>query len=209
MPPAALTSEEIAEAKEAFGLFDKNGDGKVTREELEANDEEIGVDLSSSELRKTIQGLDKDGSGVIAFDEFLAAAAAQAPQPAPAAPQDEAAEAKEAFLAFDRNGDGRIGLEELDAFHEEMGANPSAPELRRTIQGLDKDGNGTVDFKEFAGVIGGASQALDECPPLVAEGAEDAARAGLEVELDPDELGLGLGLGLGAADEPQGDFFHL
>lgn len=66
-----LTEEQIAEFKEAFSVFDENGDGVIDKEELGAMMSSLGLDRTSSELQDMINEADTNGDGLIDFPEFL------------------------------------------------------------------------------------------------------------------------------------------
>lgn len=75
---AGLVLEEIAagaadegELKETFALFDANGDGRISAEELRAMLTSLGDERCSVEdCRRMIGGVDTDGDGFVCFDEF-------------------------------------------------------------------------------------------------------------------------------------------
>ena len=52
---ATLTEEQIAEFKEAFSLFDKDGDGTVTTKELGTVMRSLGQNPTAAELQARIQ----------------------------------------------------------------------------------------------------------------------------------------------------------
>lgn len=73
-----LTEEQIAEFKEAFSLFDKDGDGTITTKELGSNNISISIDIpflfnlgtvmrslgqnpTEAELQDMINEVDADG----------------------------------------------------------------------------------------------------------------------------------------------------
>merc|ERR1712072_955599 len=61
----------------------------------------------------------------------------------------EQAECKEAFDLFDMDGGGTIDLAELGTAMEALGFKPAKGEVERMVSDMDKDGDGTIDFKEF------------------------------------------------------------
>lgn len=66
-----LTEEQIAEFKEAFSLFDKDGDGTITTKELGTVMRSLGQNPTEAELADMINEVDADGNGTIDFPEFL------------------------------------------------------------------------------------------------------------------------------------------
>ena len=82
---ADITEEQKLEFKEAFSLFDKDGDGKITTKVkkiilycLDYNLKELGTVMRSlgqnpneEELDDMIKEIDEDGNGTVDFEEFL------------------------------------------------------------------------------------------------------------------------------------------
>ena len=67
---AAISSEKEAEYREAFELFDKNGDGTITVIELGTVMRNLGSNPTETELQDMINEVDADGNGTLEFDEF-------------------------------------------------------------------------------------------------------------------------------------------
>jgi len=59
------------EIRAAFRVFDKDGSGFITPDELRSVMEGLGQRTSQSEVQKMIQRYDKDGDGRINYDEFV------------------------------------------------------------------------------------------------------------------------------------------
>lgn len=67
----AKRSEEVErelDVKETFKLFDKNGDGLITSDELYLVMCNIGHRLSHDEIEEMIKEADEDGNGVIDYN---------------------------------------------------------------------------------------------------------------------------------------------
>merc|ERR1712212_1211655 len=59
-----------AELREAFKLFDIDGDGVITIEELSSLVSKVGGDMSNADATALIKAADKDGNMGIDFSEF-------------------------------------------------------------------------------------------------------------------------------------------
>ena len=62
--------EQDARMKDAFALFDKDGDGTMDTNELRTVLQSLGKNVSEDELQEMIAEVDEDGSGEIDFEEF-------------------------------------------------------------------------------------------------------------------------------------------
>merc|ERR1719277_887033 len=101
-----MGESKIKKLRETFLALDTNGDGLLTRGELQEGLARAGLEKGSMDLEQIMDGVDADGSGVIEYTEFLAAIL------------DRRSYLSEdvvwsAFNVFDRDGDGRITLQEL------------------------------------------------------------------------------------------------
>jgi hypothetical protein len=59
------------ELKEAFKKFDKNNDGNLSTEELEAAIDAFGIGLSKLQMKVLMRDIDKDSDGKIDYNEFV------------------------------------------------------------------------------------------------------------------------------------------
>jgi calmodulin len=106
-----VTEEQIAEFKEAFSLFDKDGDGTITTKELGTVMRSLGQNPTEAELQDMINEVDADGNGTIDFPEFLTLMARKMKD------TDSEEEILEAFKVFDKDGNGFISAAELRCLH--------------------------------------------------------------------------------------------
>ena len=58
------------ELREAFKVFDKDGNGTISKDELKQLMSNLGQNLSNEELDAMMGEVDTDGNGQIDFDEF-------------------------------------------------------------------------------------------------------------------------------------------
>ncbi|KAL6007280.1 hypothetical protein ACLOJK_032776 [Asimina triloba] len=138
-----LTEEQIAEFQEAFCLFDKDGDGCITIDELATVIRSLGQDPTEEELQDMINEVDVDGNGTIEFGEFLNLMARKMKE------TDAEEELREAFRVFDRDQNGYISANELRHVMINLGEKLTDEEVEQMIREADMDGDGQVNYEEF------------------------------------------------------------
>jgi len=118
-----LTEEQIAEFKEAFSLFDKDGDGTITTKELGTVMRSLGQNPTEAELQDMMARKMKD--------------------------TDSEEEIREAFRVFDKDGNGFISAAELRHVMTNLGEKLTDEEVDEMIREADIDGDGQVNYEEF------------------------------------------------------------
>merc|ERR1719204_2975492 len=86
--------------KEAFNMFDKDGDGRITQKELADVLQQLGQTPSEKELSDMIAEVDQDGNKEIDFKEFATMMSSKLQFQAGEDPEKET---REAFSLFDKN----------------------------------------------------------------------------------------------------------
>ena len=76
-------------------------------------------------------------------------------------------EFREAFQAFDKDGNGSITTKELGTVMRSLGQNLSETEIREIIDEVDEDKNGTIDFQEFLSLMARKMKILDKEDELI------------------------------------------
>lgn len=133
------------ELARVFQMFDRNGDGRITRKELSDSLKNLGITISEQDLTQMIEKIDVNGDGFVDMDEFGELYQTIMDE------KDEEEDMKEAFNVFDQNGDGFITGEELSAVLCSLGLKhgKTIEDCESMIKKVDVDGDGMVDYKEF------------------------------------------------------------
>ncbi|KAK6171162.1 hypothetical protein SNE40_019410 [Patella caerulea] len=138
-----LSDEETADYKEAFSLFDKDGDGTITTDELGTVMRSLGQEPTDQELQDMINEVDADGNGTIDFEEFLQMMNRKLKE------TDSDEELREAFRVFDKDGNGYISAHELRHVMTNLGEILTDHEVNEMIKEADLDGDGLVNYEDF------------------------------------------------------------
>ncbi|KAJ9185846.1 hypothetical protein P3X46_005433 [Hevea brasiliensis] len=138
-----LTEEQITEFQEAFCLLDKDGDGRITFEELATAIKSLEENPTEEELQSMINEVDVNGNGTIEFGEFLNLMARKMKE------SEAEEELKEAFKVFDKDQDGYISPNELRHVMINLGEKLTDEEVELMIREADLDGDGQVNYEEF------------------------------------------------------------
>jgi Ca2+-binding EF-hand superfamily protein len=137
----------MAELKDAFTMFDKNGDGMISLEEFRQVLRALGQEPTDDELQMMMKSVDTDQSGSVDFDEFLCMMKAHLI--AEGAEPTEEDELRAVFQVFDQNKNGYITAAELKSAMINLGERLTTEELQAMINAADIDGDGQIDYNEF------------------------------------------------------------
>ena len=142
-----LTEDQISEFKEAFSLFDKEGDGTITTKELGTVMRSLGQNPTEAELQDMINEMDANDYGTIDFPEFLTMMARKMMD------TDTEEEIREAFRVFDKDGNGFISAAELRHVMANLGEKLTDEEVDEMIREADLDGDGSLNYEEFVAMM--------------------------------------------------------
>ena len=145
-----LNERQLVSFREAFALFDKDGDGKISTSELSLvmksfynNSGEITNDI----IQDIINDVDANGDGTIDFDEFLYFLTRNTNE------QEKEDELYEVFRIFDQDGNGLVSPSELKLGMMNIGERMTDQEVSDLIREADLDGDGHINFKEFCKIM--------------------------------------------------------
>jgi len=136
-----LTSEQIADWKEAFMLFDRDEDGVLSFQELQVVMKSMGQRPSEEELLERVRQVSEDYLyDTVEFNEFLQLMSKQ--QATAFTKEDLLA----SFKIFDEGDDGHIFAADLVEVLTNLGDRLTKSEARKLVQNADVTGEGRIDY---------------------------------------------------------------
>ncbi|KAK9138796.1 hypothetical protein Sjap_009390 [Stephania japonica] len=142
-------------------MFDHDGDGRVTKEELKESLGKLGIAVDDEGLEEMVAKIDANGDGCVDMEEFgvlyetIVMGVEGSGGGGGGGEEDE--EMREAFNVFDQNRDGFITGEELREVLGCLGLRQgrSVEDCRKMIRMVDGDGDGMVNYEEFKEMMRG------------------------------------------------------
>merc|ERR1712183_335445 len=125
---ATMAGANEAELREAFKLFDADGDGMISAEELVTLISKVGGQMADAEAKALIHAADKDGNMGIDFSEFA--------KFWEALHGDDEGKIRAEFGKLDTDNSGYITRDKME-------------EAKKAIEKLDVDKDGRVSYPEF------------------------------------------------------------
>lgn len=136
-------ADEIQEFKEVFDCIDKNGNGQVSVDELLLFFARTGKHYKKREVKKMIARVDMNRDGMIDINEFIKLMSAQKSE------EDQEKALRQAFNAYDTDGNGKISKKELGDFFRRQDSPLSTQQINELMADVDLNQDGQIDFKEF------------------------------------------------------------
>jgi len=147
-----ISEDKIQMFKTAFSAFDLNNSGCIKAKLLGNVLRKLGQNPTEAELQDMINEVDKDGTGLLVFPNFLYMMAKKE--------NDEEAEEeiREAFKVFDGDGNGFINRMELRHVMMNLGEKITEEECDAMVEEADIDGDGSINYEEFYGMMTSAGR---------------------------------------------------
>ncbi|GKT35579.1 centrin-1 [Aduncisulcus paluster] len=143
----ALTPEQKQEIREAFDIFDTEGNGTIDTKELRVAIRALGFEPSRDELKRMVAETDREGTGTIDFNGFLEVMTVKM------ADRDSNEEIMKAFRLLDSDDTGYITFDNLKRVAKELGEGITDDELREMIDEADRSGTGQISQEDFLRIM--------------------------------------------------------
>ena len=140
-----ISSDEVRRLEEAFRAIDKNGDGRISEQELVEEYTAILGEKGAEHAMLTFKKADANHSGFINYSEFLSACLSKAH-----CMNYENLEI--AFKMFDNDNSGTISLEEIKE-KLALGLMVEDESWKEILSEVDQNKDGVIDLKEFCALM--------------------------------------------------------
>uniref|UniRef100_A0A7S2ZV04 Calmodulin n=4 Tax=Rhodosorus marinus TaxID=101924 RepID=A0A7S2ZV04_9RHOD len=139
-----LPVADIEKVKKAFERADEDNSGLLSLAEMRKVLDRLELDIDEEELQRIWSAYDVDENGEIDYEEFLAATT-------DLSRIRTLENIKMAFAKLDRNGDGKISVDEVMTALEDMNITEEA--AKQMIAESDKNNDGEIDYAEFIAMM--------------------------------------------------------
>jgi calmodulin len=147
-----FTQKELKSFQNAFSLFDKDHDGKLTAKELEGVLRFLGKNISDYNMDGIFKKIDMYGNGTVGFPEFLQLMSQTSYKNAGSGNLKNE-EVMAVFRIFDKDGDGFITADEIQKEMGNHGDIFTEEQVQQMMKGADGNGDGKIDYQEFIKVM--------------------------------------------------------
>jgi len=144
-----LNETRLTDYKDAFALFDKDKDGRISKLELKEMFKALGQTPSDQDISDMVREVDSTKQGNIGLADFIGMMTRRRKELA----IEEDDDIQQAFKAFDLNKDGFIDGSELKTVLERLGEKLTESEVADIIKDADKDNDGKLNFNEFLSMM--------------------------------------------------------
>ncbi len=143
-----LTAQEIEEFRQAFSVFDRDGNGCITHKELGTVMRSLGQNPTETELMIMINENDSDGNGIIDFDEFIGMMEKRLKL------ADPFEDYEHAYMVFDKEKKGYIATEDLKHVLQNVNDHTvSEEEIDELIRDMDRDSDNRISYREYIDLV--------------------------------------------------------
>jgi calmodulin len=139
-------AETLSIFKQAFDMFDKEGNGTISVDELYQAFKNLGNDFTFEQVEEMVREIDADGSGEIDFEEFLSLIKKVNEDNNEI---DEEDAVIRAFRTFDKDRNGYLDCREFRYILTRLGDRFTDQEVDEIFKEADLNHDGRIQYEEF------------------------------------------------------------
>ena len=136
------------EYRDAFGLFDKRGDGKIDSNQIGDVLRALNLNPTELDVKKVVAEVDPSGNKRVSFEEFLPIYLSCRQKKEQGTMEDFV----EGLRVFDKDGNGFINSAELRHVLTSLGEKLTDDEVDALLTGIE-DSQGQVNYEEFVKMV--------------------------------------------------------
>ena len=140
-----IPEDKIAEYKEAFDMFDKDGSGTISVTEIVKIMKNFGYPIKKAEAQQMIADIDDNGDGELDFEEFVTLMEKQTNY----VEETDEELVLRAFKSFDKDHDGKITMYEFRYILSQLGDMFTEEECDTLFKECDLDNDGILVYQDF------------------------------------------------------------
>jgi len=133
--------DSVAPVEDVFRIFDKNGDGTISVDELRVVLRSLGHNPSEQQIQESFARVDTDNNGHLNLPEFVKMMDGMT--------DTSDAALRTAFEVFDKDHDGSVSPDELAFVLRSVGMEVNMEDMQEVVKRNDKDRDGRISIDEF------------------------------------------------------------
>jgi len=143
-----LRQEDLNDIKECFTLYDKDGDGKISCQELGTVIRSLGMNPTEAEVEDISRNMIRGPTfGLPELLQVMARFMGES--------RNKREEIRESFSVFDRDGTGMISAAELRHVMTNIGEKLSDQEVDEMIREIEVDRDGQINYEDMVRLMCG------------------------------------------------------
>ena len=136
------------EVEQCFHMYDLQGNGSIPNEKVATLMRALGANVNEDGLPAIYKEIDPENSGSFGVEIFLTFMESKVQ----AAPTKK--ELSDAFMLFDRNGDGVLDISDMVGCAAFLGITMTKDELKFMFDKADSNNDGIITFDDFCMLLG-------------------------------------------------------
>jgi len=145
--------DRITSLRRQFAVLDTDEDGKISTEQLTNVLRSIDLNITDKEMAEFARRTDRDGDGVITFEDFVHSLDNMKIDGPSIAGFDQEVVLRQTFEIFDRQRLGSIGPKDIWTVLKNLGKDFSLEDIEEMVEEVDDNGDSRITYAEFVQMV--------------------------------------------------------